>query len=178
MDALKGGRYLLDALPHAARVLRKPLQVTFVGDGPDRQSWEDHAARLAKSEASFRILFTGWVPAETVDGLMAAADLLVVPSVWPEPFALVGLEAARHRLPVAAFAVGGIPEWLVPGVNGFLADGDPATPDGLAQAIVSCLQDEQTYARLREGAGRISSQSVYCQHVQALTAIFEQIVAA
>ena len=68
------------------------------------------------------------------------ADLLVVPSLWPEPFGLVGLEAARHRLPVAAFAVGGIPDWLRPGVNGYLAPGDPPTPGGLADAIIACLR--------------------------------------
>ena len=61
---------------------------------------------------------------------MASADLLVVPSLWPEPFGLVGLEGARSRLPAAAFAVGGIPDWLRSGVNGYLAPGDPPTPAG------------------------------------------------
>ena len=74
--------------------------------------------------------------------------MLVVPSLWPEPFGLVGLEAARHRLPVAAFAVGGIPDWLRPGVNGYLAPGDPPTPGGLADAIIACLKDPETHARL------------------------------
>ena len=63
--------------------------------------------------------------------LLAQSDLLVLPSLWPEPFALVGLEAARHRLPVAAYAVGGIPDWLTSGENGYLAPGDPPTVDGL-----------------------------------------------
>ena len=55
---------------------------------------------------------------------MAASDLLVVPSVWPEPFGSVGPAAAQHGIPAAAFAVGGIPQWLHEGVNGHLADGN------------------------------------------------------
>ena len=58
---------------------------------------------------------------------MKNMDLLVVPSVWPEPFGLVGPEAAHHGVPSAAFAVGGIPEWLVDGVSGHLAAGDRPT---------------------------------------------------
>ena len=52
---------------------------------------------------------------------MKASRLLVVPSVWPEPFGSVGMAAARCGVPAAAFAVGGIPQWLHDGVNGHLA---------------------------------------------------------
>ena len=91
-----------------------------------------------------------------------------MPSLWPEPFGLVGLEAARHRLPVAAFAVGGIPDWLRPGVNGYLAPGDPPTARGLADAIIACLKDPETHARLRDGAGRVAAEFSLDRHMDAL----------
>ena len=133
--------------------------MTFAGDGPARASWQAAAARLATRERKLRIEFTGWLDPDRISALLATADLLVVPSLWPEPFGLVGLEAARHRLPVAAFAVGGIPDWLRPGVNGYLAPGDPPTPGGLAEAIIACVKDPETHARLRDGAGRVAAES-------------------
>ena len=71
------------------------------------------------------IEFVGWVNAQQADVLLTDCDVLVLPSLWPEPFGLVGSEAARHGVPVVAFAVGGITEWLTDGVNGYLAPGDP-----------------------------------------------------
>jgi glycosyltransferase involved in cell wall biosynthesis len=147
--------------------------VTFAGDGPARPSWQASAARLARREPEIRIEFPGWIDTDRIGSLMASADLLVVPSLWPEPFGLVGLEAARHRLPVAAFAVGGIPDWLRPGINGYLAPADPPTPAGLADAIIACLEDPQAHARLRDGAGRVAAEFVFDDHIEALIRVLE-----
>jgi glycosyltransferase involved in cell wall biosynthesis len=168
MDRVKGGRYLLDALPRVAGVVARRLDVTFVGDGPARASWQAAADRLAAREPRLRIEFRGWLDKSGVDALLAVADLLVVPSLWPEPFGLVGLEAARHRLPVAAFAVGGIPDWLRSGVNGYLAPGDPPTRVGLADAIIACLKDPETHARLCDGAGSVAAELSLDRHIDAL----------
>src|SRR4029453_10161053 len=98
--------------------------------------------------------------------------LLVLPSLWPEPLALVGLEAARHRLPVAAFAVGGISDWLSSGRDGFLAPGDPPTIGGLVSAIAACLKDGETHQRLRQGAGSLSADFAFERHVELLLRAF------
>ncbi len=120
--------------------------------------------------------FTGWVGRSDIDALFARSDLLVLPSLWPEPLALVGLEAGRHRLPVAAFAVGGIVDWLVPGRNGYLAPGDPPTVQGLTAAIVACLRDRPTHARLRDGAGGLSAEFSFDAHVELLLHAFDEAV--
>jgi glycosyltransferase involved in cell wall biosynthesis len=171
MVDLKGGSYLLDALPRAASALDRPLTITFAGDGPARAAWEASAVRLTTKEPRIHVTFTGWLDSGQIEPLLSTADLLVVPSIWPEPFGLVGLEAARHRLPVAAFAVGGIPDWLHPGINGYLAPGDPPTPAGLADAIVACLEDPDMHARLRDGAARVGAESSMDRHVDALIGV-------
>ena len=168
MDHLKGGGYFLEALPRVARAMNRTLNVTFAGDGPARASWHSAGERLATREPRIRIEFPGWLGRERIGTLMASADLLVVPSLWPEPFGLVGLEAARHRLPVAAFAVGGIPDWLRPGVNGYLAPGDPPTREGLADAIIACLEDPAAHARLCDGAARVAAEFDFEDHVDAV----------
>jgi glycosyltransferase involved in cell wall biosynthesis len=151
------------------------VHVVLAGDGPDRQAWEQLAAQIQAREPRVRIEFPGWLARDAIETLFANADLLVLPSLWPEPFGLVGLEAARHRLPVAAFSVGGISDWLRPGVNGYLASGDPPTARGLAEAIIACLNDSEIHARLCDGAARLSAKLTFDRHVDALLRVFADV---
>jgi glycosyltransferase involved in cell wall biosynthesis len=172
MDDLKGGRELILALPDVAKRLSREVRLTFAGDGPLREQWERLAQRVCHDESRVQVRFTGWLPRTSMDGVFAQSHLLVLPSLWPEPLALVGLEAARHRLPVAAFAVGGISDWLTSGHNGFLAPGDPPTVHGLVDAIVACLENSATHARLREGAGALSADFAFDTHIELLLRAF------
>ena len=95
-----------------------------------------------------------------------------MPSVWPEPFGRSGPELGAMGVPSAAFAVGGIPEWLRDGVNGFLAAADPPTSESLADAIVRCLADGATYARLRAGAIESTDRFTLERHVEELIRVF------
>lgn len=173
MDDLKGGRELILALPELVKRLDRDVRLTFAGDGPLRGEWERLSQRVCRTESRVHVQFAGWLPRTSIDTLFSQSDLLVLPSLWPEPLALVGLEAARHRLPVAAFAVGGIPDWLTSGHNGFLAPGDPPTVDGLVCAIVACLKDSATHARLREGAGAVSTDFAFEKHIELLLRAFD-----
>jgi len=176
MDRLKGGSELIQALPDVARRLERPLRVVFAGDGPERGAWERQAAAISATGSGIRAEFRGWVSKPALEELYAASDLLVLPSLWPEPLALVGLEAARHRLPAVAYDVGGISDWLHSGSNGFLAPGDPPTVTGLADAIVSALRDPRTHARLSHGAGRLSEEFSFDTHLRLLTQVFEGVL--
>jgi glycosyltransferase involved in cell wall biosynthesis len=174
MTGLKGGPIMLDALPLVAASLKRLLTATFVGDGPDRMRWEQKARQAQAENPNLSIEFTGWLDSSQLDQFMLNSGLLVVPSTWPEPFGLVGVEAGSHGLPAAAFAVGGIPEWLNDGVNGRLAPGDPPTAAGLARAIVECVGDPAEHTRLRRGALEMASRFDLNAHLNALLAILAQ----
>ncbi len=176
MDLLKGGRTFLDALPEVRSSLGESLRVTFAGDGPDRSVWERKAALLQAQDQGLSIRFVGWLTDSQLSALLVDCDLLVLPSLWPEPFGLVGLRAGLHGVPVAAFAVGGISEWLTDGVNGYFAPGDPPTTAGLAQAIVKCLHDRSAYDGLRRGAMEVAQQLNMTIGLDALLQIFERVV--
>jgi glycosyltransferase involved in cell wall biosynthesis len=176
MTRLKGGPIMIDALALAAPSLGRPLKVTFVGDGPERARWEKKSQQVQAANTNLDIQFSGWLNSASLDQLMHGSDLLVVPSTWPEPFGLVGPEAGLHDLPAAAFAVGGIPEWLSDGINGRLAPGDPPSAAGLARAIVECVRDPAELARLRNGARELSGRFSLDAHLQALLAIFEGVI--
>ena len=173
IEHLKGGHVLIDALPKVVEVLKRPLQVTFAGDGRERQAWERRAARLRNP--SITVDFVGWVNRPRIEALLESCDLLVVPSLWPEPFGLVGPEAGLFNVPVAAFAVGGIADWLVDGVNGYLASGNPPTASGLADAIIKCLEDSVTHQRLRRGAVEVAQQFNIKNHLAALLEVFTSV---
>lgn len=63
--------------------------------------------------------------------LMSRAACVVVPSLWPEPFGLVALEAQRLGTPVVASRVGGLAELVDDGKTGILV------PPGDVQALVN-----------------------------------------
>jgi glycosyltransferase involved in cell wall biosynthesis len=115
--------------------------------------------------------FHGWVDREQRDRILGAADLLAVPSLWPEPFGLVGVEAGRLGLPAVGFAVGGIPDWLIAGKTGELAPGDPPTVAGLADAIVRALRDPVHHAHLRRGAWEHARPFTIASHLDRLEPI-------
>jgi glycosyltransferase involved in cell wall biosynthesis len=176
MELLKGGQVFLEALPKVYSSLKIPLEVIFAGDGPQRKIWESRATQLHKQFPELHIEFVGWVNQAKMNLLRSDCDLQVVPSLWPEPFGLVGPEGGLRGLPTAAFAVGGIQDWLTDGINGFLAPGDPPTADGLAEAIVNCLRDPMVYARLRLGAVELAQRFSLKNHLEALLAVFDKVV--
>lgn len=176
MDFHKGGQVLIEALPEVCASLKKHVQVTFAGDGPERERWQRQAARVQAEIENLKIEFVGWQDEAARDSLLQNCDLLVVPSLWPEPFGLVGLEAGLRGVPVAAFSTGGIGEWLKDGVNGYLAPGDKPDAHLLAKAIVDCLHDPLIHQRLKDGASQLAQRFNVENHLTALLKVFEEVV--
>ncbi|MGB0712861.1 MAG: glycosyltransferase, partial [Gammaproteobacteria bacterium] len=73
----------------------------------------------------------------------------VVPSRWPEPFGMVGVEAMARARPVVAFRAGGIPDWLDDGRTGHLVP--EADTGAMAAAMAGLIHD-------RERAGAMGLQ--------------------
>jgi glycosyltransferase involved in cell wall biosynthesis len=141
----KGVDYLLTALAK----LREPFAAVIAGDGPAR-GWLEAKARA--ENLAERVHFAGWLDAGAIETLYARSRAMVCPSIWNEPFGLVGLEAMAHAKPAIAFEVGGIPEWLAHERTGLLARrGDT---DALARNIDRVLGDER-YAAILGQQGRV-----------------------
>jgi glycosyltransferase involved in cell wall biosynthesis len=168
LTAGKGGAELLQALALAERRLGRRLTVTIAGDGPER----DGLMRLAR-RLQLEAHFPGWVDAAARARLLEEADVLAMPSLWPEPFGLAGLEAAARAVPAVGYAVGGIPDWLAAGESGELAPGAPPTPDGLAQALTRALADTERWNRQRRQAWARSAQFGLAAHLDAVEAALD-----
>ncbi len=140
----------LDHLITALGEIRTPFRAVIAGQGP-AETWL--RAKTRAEGLGDRVHFTGWLDSGGVETLYARADLVVCPSVWDEPFGLVGIEAMAHAKPVVAFRVGGIPEWLEDGVTGFLVPRKDTS--AMAAAIERLLQDPPLRERLGQ-AGRVT----------------------
>jgi glycosyltransferase involved in cell wall biosynthesis len=108
----------VDLLIKALSKLTVPFEAVLLGDGSHRAYCEALATKLGLAD---RVKFVGYVPHDQMRDYYLEASVFAMPSVWPEPFGMAGPEAMRYGLPVVAFDVGGIPEWLNDGSNGFLA---------------------------------------------------------
>ncbi len=136
----KGTRYLLDAV-RQLRAMGLPVGLVIVGDGPLRASLEQTATAYGIGDA---VTFRGELDHRAAVGVIAGADVLAVPSVPArngdsEGLGMVMLEAAARSVPVVGTASGGIVDFLVDDVTGFVAR--PRDGAALADAIGRCLAD-------------------------------------
>ena len=145
----KGVDLLLQAL---ARV-REPWDLVLAGDGNARDRLQRLSSRLGLSD---RVRFPGFLASGDLPAWYRQARIVAVPSRWPEPFGMVGLEAMHRGRPVAAFSVGGIPDWCLDGETGLLAPDRDV--DGLADRIGQLLRDDGLAARLGARARRVARE--------------------
>lgn len=167
MTDLKGPSLLLDAADLASASLGRRVSVVMAGDGPLREPLRAKANHLSGVDADF----PGWVDAGARTSLFNRTQMLAVPSVWPEPFGLVGLEAAACGVPAIAFDVGGIREWLTDGVNGRLvAAGDTAA---MSDAIAALLREPAQRATLAAGARATAARLSPAAHLSRLERVLD-----
>lgn len=129
--ANKGCDVLLRAL-----LLLPSSRAWIAGDGPERPKLEALARQLGLGD---RATFLGWTAPDQVRELLESSRVLAVPSLWPEPFGLVALEAYESGRPVVASAVGGLADLVVDGITGKLVP--PDDPVRLAQSLGFYLDD-------------------------------------
>ena len=106
-------------------------------------------ARVDELGLGDRVQLLGGVDRERLPALYAAADAVVFPVVWEEPWGLVPLEAMGRGRPVVATGRGGSGEYLRDGDNCVLFEAGDA--DGLAGAVQRLAGDPGLRARLRDG---------------------------
>ena len=169
---LKGGGHLIRAVRRASDALPRQLRLRVGGTGPEQPALEALATQL-----DVPATFYGWVQGAEQQRLLRESDLLAIPSLWPEPFGIVGIEAATYGVPSVGYAVGGIGDWLEPGVTGELAPADPPTVQGLAEALVRVLESPVYYQSLCAGAIEMAARFNPDDCFQRLDDIMERVIA-
>jgi len=170
MVAEKGIDYLVRAF---AKIARR-AKLFIVGDGPALESLKSLVQALDISE---KVSFPGWLPYERLGEFYRKCTLVVIPSIAPESFGMVGIEAMAYGKPVIAFDVGGISEWLKDGETGFLLP--PRDEAGLREKINTLIEHPQL-AEQMGGKARKAVMEKFSpkRHVERLISVFEEEVEA
>ncbi|WP_283195656.1 glycosyltransferase [Rhizobium sp. AN80A] len=139
-DPVKG----LDTLARAAHRLVNDQNVRFVIAGSAKS---DYSKSLPQKFPGENTKFLGWTKPED---FFPQIDVLVVPSLFREPFGRVVIEAFAQGVPVIGARSGGIPESIDPGKDGYLFD--PGDDKALAAEIASMAARPETIPALSRAA--------------------------
>lgn len=159
----KGVIFLLEV---AARLPQ--ARFVFAGRGPLEALMRERAETLPNVE------IVGWADREALAELYGRSSIAAVPSLWPEVFGLVAVEAMAHGKPVVSSDMGGLPEVIRDGETGrVLPAGDVRA---WVEAIESLQKNSSELLRMGEAA-RARAETVYDpkKHVDTLLSWFEEI---
>ena len=150
MRDLKGVDVLIEAI---ASIGEEQVSAVLVGDGPDREKFENLARQHGLAE---RVTFPGAMPASDA---FALGELMVVPS-RNESFPYVVIEAIAAQKPLVATRVGGIPEILEAGV--LVAPGDAGA---LADVIRDFVVDRGKWRKQAEKRFRTAQNDLSAERM-------------
>lgn len=169
----KGVQTLIDALPELRR-RHAGLRLVVAGTGPHEDELQAHARRRRLTRA---IDWAGFVPDPELAAVFAAADTVVVPSVY-EPFGIVALEAAAAGTPVVVSETGGLHDLVLRNVvAGSFPPGDTGA---LIAAIDAVLGDPAAGRRAAARASRLIRReytwtAVAQRTVEVFSAVLEAV---
>jgi len=146
----------------------------FVVAGPMRKTQgaytEDEISGLVARDP--RIRYLGY--RTDVENLYATSDLIVMPSQWEEPCAMVLFEAAAAGKPVVATVTGGTAEILRDGETGYLVERHDL--EGMTARVAQLIQDDALRNRLGQAASQLARRSLAVEPVRQLEGLYASLI--
>ena len=173
LEPWKGQHVVLEALPRVLKAYPRARLAIVGGPAVNKPEYADLLrTRCRELQLGRHVVFTG--PVTNIPQWMAAADILVLPSVTPEPFGRTVIEAMAASKPVVATAAGGPLSTVVDGYTGRLVP--PEDPASLAQQLIDLLARPEEAKRMGErGRLRAMDQFNLTRHVQAMRSLFQRV---
>ena len=130
--------------------LRENIHFSMVGDGPDLVKIQN---MIKESELTDKVKLLGY--RSDIPDLLSEWDIYVQSSLW-EGLCLTVVEAIASGLPVVATNVGGIPESVIDGYNGYLVP--PKDSKALADKIIELIDNPELRKTMGERSRRIAEE--------------------
>ena len=147
----KGVHTAVEALSHLVHDYgSNGVTLTLVGPG-DADYATSLRSTIAQEGLDRYVSFRERVPKEQMPALLQDFDVLLFPSIWPEPFGLIVIEAMACGLALICTPVGGVPEIVTDGRDGLFFTPEDAA--GLARQVERLAGDPSLRRRLAQ-AGR------------------------
>lgn len=160
----------VNILLHAYAMIQlklKDISLWIVGDGPAK----NHLGKLAKQLDLCNVVFLGKLNHSDLSPVYHQARVVVIPSLWFENAPLVAYEAMAHGCPILATRIGGLPELVTDGKNGYLFERGNAAE--LAQKMSMILMDDDLAQSLGNGSqDKLSTMDTAAVHAQSLVRIY------
>ncbi len=167
----KGHRFFLEA----AREIRRDVanaRFLIVGDGVAFADTERRVRELGLEDA---VVMTGF--RRDVPEIMAALDVLVLPSIKSEASSQVIPQALAVGTPVVATTVGGSPELIRDGETGYLVP--PANPRALADAVLALLREPRRAEAMAErGGAMVRARYTIDAAMERTVAVYDELLTA
>jgi glycosyltransferase involved in cell wall biosynthesis len=157
----------VDVLIHALSLTREPTVLDVAGDGPARERLEE----LARATVPGRVRFHGRLGKGALQELVRSSVATVVPSRWHENQPMSVLESFGAGVPVVASDLGGLPELVRDGEDGWLVPAED--PVALAAALDRVWVDPTRSLAMGVSARRRVLQEFSTErHLEALTEVY------
>ncbi|MCX7997141.1 MAG: glycosyltransferase family 4 protein [Patescibacteria group bacterium] len=165
----KGVDVLIRAMPAIRRAI-PTARLSIVGDGEHRAMLKGLVAEYKLQDA---VTFTGEVPSAQVPDLLYTADILVIPSAYPDNLPTVCVLGLATGRVVVASRIGGLPEMVQDGQNGLLVES--GNPEALAKALIGILKNPGRMQKLAKQASFFAQRYAIESHIISLLASYEDI---
>jgi glycosyltransferase involved in cell wall biosynthesis len=170
----KGGDQMIEIMRLVrARIANAVLLA--VGDNQHYLPQWRRALEAAGLAESTRLL--GWISGETLRAAYGACHVCVTPSIYPDPFNLINIEAMAFGKPVVGTCFGGTPEIVVDGETGYIAN--PLDPQGYAERLVRLLEDPVLRARMGEaGRRRVEERFSLARQAEEVEQVYRSVLSS
>lgn len=171
LEKIKGVQDIITALPSI--LLECPdATLHIAGTG----TYENELKALVSSmNLTNQVVFLGHRTREELRVLYEKCGVFVIPSIWPEPFGKVGIEAMSVGRPVIGTDVGGISEWLTDGEVGYLIP--PERSDMIAEKIITLFKDPALLTRFSKHARTRAEEFSIELHATRVIALYSEVIA-
>ena len=169
LSSIKGIDLLIRAFDKCRH--ENKLKLIIVGDGEQRQELETLTEELKlKGLVSFEGFSTDII------SYLKTADLFIYPSVCEEVFGISIVEAMAFGIPCIANRVGGVPELIVDGKNGFLTD--EISSEGIRKAILRAVKliESDNIKKISMNARKTAESFVIKRCIDNIEAVLKEVV--
>ena len=161
----KGVEVMLKALTLAPDL---PARLHLCGEGPMR------AELQARYGGDKRVVFEGTVTGDRKRAILNRADVMLVPSIWLEPFGRTVIEGYQRGMAVVASRIGGLPELVEDGATGRLFE--PGDSEQLASVLLEMATRPDLLAAMKQRAKTRARDFSLEKHVEEYVTIYRSLV--